>query len=301
MPEVRSYSSIYNIDHRVAADIFDGPVAVQEKVDGSQFSFGVYDGEVAVRSKGQQIILDAPPKMFKKAVDTVLRLAPRLVPGWTYRGEYLEKPKHNALAYSRVPKDHIILYDIDRGHQDYLSPEETFAEGVRLGLEVVPLLYYGVLAGPAEARALLPEESILGGVKPEGVVVKNYAKLDPEKKTLMVKFVTEAFREVHKKAWGESNPGQKDIIQRLIETYKVEARWEKAVQHLRDADVLTGTVKDIGALIKEVPRDVRKEEEDAIKDALFAYAWPHILRGITSGLPQWYKARLEAEAMEAAA
>jgi len=33
-----SYPSIYNLGHRYLGDLLDGPVVVEEKVDGSQFS-----------------------------------------------------------------------------------------------------------------------------------------------------------------------------------------------------------------------------------------------------------------------
>jgi hypothetical protein len=39
---MQSYSSIFNLGHKAVADIFKTPVLCEEKVDGSQFSFGVY-------------------------------------------------------------------------------------------------------------------------------------------------------------------------------------------------------------------------------------------------------------------
>lgn len=295
-PHLHSYSSILALDSRIGLSVFDGPVVVQEKVDGSQFSFGVtLEGDLMARSKGQHLNLSTPPKMFGRAIEVVRKLAPLLTPGWTYRGEYLNSPRHNKLAYSRVPQDNIILYDIDRGTQEYLPPDEMLAEAARIGLETVPILFVGVLEGGADAaRKLLPEESVLGGVVPEGVVVKNYAKLNPDKKTLMVKFVTDAFREVM--TGKKPKEPRADIVNTLVAQYKTEARWEKAVQHLREDDKLTGTPKDIGPLVKEVAADILKEEEEAIKQALFAHFWPAISKGAIDGLPQWYKARLEEDA-----
>ena len=65
--------------------------------------------------------------------------------------------------------------------------------------------------------------------------------------------------------------------------------------------MLEGSPRDIGPLIREVPEDVRQECEQAIKDALFAYAWPTIQRGIVRGLPEWYKRRLAETTFEALA
>ena len=63
-----SYPSIYNIGHRYVVDLLNEPVLIEEKIDGSQFSFGVFDGELKCRSKGAQLNLVAPEKMFIKAI-----------------------------------------------------------------------------------------------------------------------------------------------------------------------------------------------------------------------------------------
>lgn len=113
MGELHSYGKIYNFGHRAIVNLLKGPVVVEEKVDGSQFSFGIRNGQIHCRSKGVAINVDAPDSMFAKAVAVVRELAPMLHDGWTYRGEYLQKPKHNALAYDRIPYRHIILFDVD--------------------------------------------------------------------------------------------------------------------------------------------------------------------------------------------
>lgn len=291
---LRSYSQPFNVGHAGASEVFDGPVVVEEKIDGSQFSFGVAeDGETLLcRSKGAQINVDAPEGMFAKGVETARALIPELTPGWTYRGEYLQKPKHNSLAYSRIPAKHIILFDIDRGDQDYLTPDEKRTEAGRLGLEVVPTLYEGTVLSSDQFKALLPEVSILGGQPAEGIVAKNYALFTPDSKVMMVKYVTESFREVHKGEWRKSNPSGSDFVDQIIAAHRTPARWQKAVQHLREQGLLEGSVKDIGLLMKETGMDIIKECEGDIRDALWAYAWPKIQRGVTKGLPDWYKGKL---------
>lgn len=295
---IRSYSSIANLGHRSVAEVFDGPVVVEEKVDGSQFSFGVIDGTLHARSKGKELVLDAPEKMFAKAVETARRLAPDLHPGWTYRGEYLQSPKHNTLAYDRVPEGHVILFDIDTGDQDYLDPVAKLQEARRLDLEVVPVLAIGEIATVDQVRGLVAATSILGGTQVEGVVIKNYAHFTEDHKAMMAKYVREEFKEQHKADWKVSNPGKGDIVQRIIDTYRTEPRWLKGVQHLRDSGTLVDGPQDIGPLLKEVGQDVLKEEAEEIKQKLFDWAWPQIQRGVTAGLPQWYKDRLLQQAFQ---
>lgn len=317
---MHSYPSIFNLGHRGVRDILCGPVVVQEKVDGSQFSFQVQNKRVSheagellgaltsenvlvMKSKGAQVFSDTTDKLFKPAVETVLRLfgEGKLVPGWTYRGEVLAKPKHNTLAYDRVPTGNIILFDIDRGEEDYLpygDPEKfdqvsaVTKEAASLGLECVPTLYEGVVASLEQVHAFLDRVSVLGGAKIEGVVIKAYGTYGLDKKTLMAKYVSEAFKEVHGADWKSRNPGRADILEQIVERYKMPARWQKAVQHLREAGTLQDAVQDIGPLMKEVPVDVEKECKDEIIEALWTHFWPQIKRGITAGLPQWYKDEL---------
>jgi hypothetical protein len=298
--------SIYNLGHRAVKDLFTVPVQIQEKVDGSFFAFGLFedpqlmefdvDGsrmELKVRSKGAVMIPDAPEALFKLAVQAVKNRERLLHPGWQYRGETLAKPKHNTLSYDRVPKDNIILFDVLTDEETYLPYEELCAEGERLGLEVVPQLFSGVVADANQLRQYLDRTSVLGGQKIEGVVVKPLTPLyGPDKKMLFGKFVSEAFKEVHRLSWGESNPTQKDVIQRMIEAYAHPVRFHKAVTHLREAGQLEDSPRDIGKLIREIPDDIRKECEEDIKNALFKQAWPHISRGITKQVPDWYKDQL---------
>ena len=293
---IHSYPSVYAIGHKAIEGLFSGPVVVEEKVDGSQLSFGIIDGELQCRSKGKNLILDAPEKMFIKAIETARDLAPTLTPGWTYRCEFLGKPKHNTLAYARTPVKHLIVYDVNTGQESYLTPGEKQDEVRRIGLEYVPCFFQGIVTDMAMLNSLLATESVLGGTKIEGVVVKNYALFTAEKKVAMGKYVSEAFKETHAVDWKERNPSATDVVQRLIEKYRTDARWNKAVQHLREAGRIEGSPRDIGMLMREVPLDILKEEEDAIKTALMHHFWPHIMRGATAGLPEWYKQQLAENA-----
>lgn len=297
---IRSYSSPLALGHKFLEKLWDGPVVVQEKIDGSQFSFGIDSlGNPIAKSKRQNIIIDpnggGDYGMFGKAIQTVVELwdGGLLQPGWTYRGEYLQKPKHNALAYDRVPDGNIILYDVDMGDQDYMSPQELLGMAWELSLEAVP--YFGTLhkqTGMEWLTAQLQQTSILGGQKVEGIVLKNYTQIGSDKKILMAKLVSEEFKEVHKKAWGESNPSQKSFIDLLAQDYRTEARWNKAVIHLQEQGTLLNAPQDIPALMKEVNLDILKECEDEIKERLFKHFWKQMSRNATRGLPEWYKAKL---------
>lgn len=44
--------------------------------------------------------------------------------------------------------------------------------------------------------------------------------------------------------------------------------------------------------MKEVPEDVLKECKEEILADVFEWLWPQLRRGLTSGLPEWYKEEL---------
>jgi len=288
--EIHSYPSVYNIGHKLILDIFEDDVLLEEKIDGSQFSM-VLDAEgLHMRSKGAEIFADAPEKMFNKAVENVKNLD--LHHGWVYRCEYLQKPKHNTLCYERVPERNLILFDINTGDEIYLSYEEKLAEAERLGLEVVPQIWYGKIENAEVFKTMLNRISILGGTDIEGIVVKNYNKFTPDKKAMFGKYVSEKFKEVHGGEWRKNNPTGGDIVNDLILRYRTPARWMKAVQHLRDVGTLEQSPRDIGNLIKEIQEDTKKECEEEIKKILFDHFWKNISRGITAGAPEWYKEEL---------
>lgn len=301
------YPKIYSISHAALHDLLLDPVIVEEKVDGSQISFGVLEsgacGEpqlprLLIRSKEAEIHIGEPNKMFQDGVNAIITVADQLTPGWVYRGEYLMKPKHNALAYDRIPANHIMLFDINDGLESYLSPEAKAVEAARLGFEAVPVLLQGALTSYDEFAALLERTSVLGGQKIEGIVVKNYARFGRDGKALMGKFVSEHFKEVHGGEWRKANPIGRDIITEIVASIRTPARWEKAVQHLRERGQLQGAPQDIGPLMREVSQDVLAECKEEISERLFKWAWKEIGRKVCGGLPEYYKERLARQQFE---
>jgi len=291
---IHSYSKIFTLGHKALSELFLDEVVVEEKVDGSQVSWGrAEDGTLSCRSKGQKLNIDAPEKMFAKAVDTIKEIAPLLHPGWIYRGEYLQQPKHNTLAYDRVPNKYIVIFDIDSGLDDFIGPKEKAEETARIGLECVPCLAVGKYDSWEDLKKLLETPSFLGGQLVEGIVIKNYHRIcSMTKDILMGKYVSEAFKEVHRGDWKDRNPGPSDIRQRIVESLRTPARWQKAVQHLKERGQLEGSPRDIGNLIKEVQQDVQDECATEIQEHLYNWARAEILRGVIRGLPEFYKERL---------
>jgi hypothetical protein len=292
---IHSYPKVLALGHRYIENITDGSFHFEEKLDGSQISFMVDGtGELHIRSKGAMLVLDAPEAMFNEAVASIREREHLLEQGWIYRGEYLKKPKHNTLVYNRIPNGHIIIFDIETAPNNFMDYERKSNEAERIGLECIPKLEYkhdGIdfLSG---LKTVIEKESCLGGPHMEGVVMKNYERITPDGKFMVGKYVSEAFKESHSKNWKADNPSKGDIITQIIDTLKTDARFDKAVQRLRDNGELTQSPKDIGALMKVVHEDIEKEESEFIKDKLYQFAIKNIKRGVCGPLPQWYKDKL---------
>ena len=304
MTKLHSYSSPFTVGHKALARYEDRPglfemeVFVEEKVDGSQISFGLVEGDVRFRSRKVEIFA-VDPGMFKNAVEAVLERKEFLVEGYVYRAEYLAKPKHNTLCYDRVPKNYLMVFDVETSPNYFMHHAERTKEADRIGFEPVPVLFEGKVEGIDHLRSFLDRTSVLGGPI-EGIVIKpkDHMLWGQDKKVLMAKFVREDFKEKHEKEWRVGNPTKKDIVLEIIETYRTPQRWNKAVQHLREEGRLEDAVQDIGPLIKEVPADVLGDSKEEIKEKLFQFFWKQIARGITKGLPEWYKEKLLADAFD---
>ena len=293
---IQPYPKIFSFGKPEVAPLVGSSVIIQEKVDGSQFSFGLrphprLEWKPEFRSKNQMLDIENPDKMFRTGIESITNISSLLKPNWIYRGEYLQKSKHNTLCYSRVPAYNVILFDIQDELGRFLPQGVAQEEARRIGLEYVPS-YVNENLQLEQILDSLNAVSILGGSKVEGIVVKDHTKSSPLGGPLMAKHVSEEFKEVHRGDWRDRNPTHGDIVDQIIATYKTPARWNKAIQHLRDAGTLLNDPKDIGPLLGEVAQDVFAEEAEEIKNRLFEHAWKRIAGGITKGLPDWYKQKL---------
>jgi len=291
MKHLSSYAKVFAIGHPQITDIFKEDVIAEEKIDGSQFSFGNIGGEFVCRSRGQQIQPYNVQKLFQQAFDAAFEIfnQGKLPEDRTVRCEYLQKPKHNTLSYNRIPKNHLIVYDVEDGLcpvDSWLHKEEI---ANAMGLETVPLLFSGRIETVDDVLNLLELESVLGGPKIEGIVFKNYKRFTQDAKYYVGKYVSEKFKEKHQKEWGKSNPATKDIIGLLCEEMRSEGRWMKAIQHLKEAGELVHEPKDIGPLIREIQQDIEAEEIEYIKGKLYGYAKKSIMGSAVKGFPEFYK------------
>lgn len=309
-----SYHKISQSYHEESNGVYDGHIIIEEKIDGSQLRIEILpDGTITVGShKMDGVTVDS---MFRLGVESAQRIFANYKPEvkMTIFCEYLSKPKQNSIPYANVPLNNIILFDVKRDTLYIDRPQkELFAK--QHGLEIVPLLWSGQgseivdkdnpnIINEAFKEELLKKQSILGHQggfdRIEGFVVKNYDKMydteryrSYERSThpfISIKIVNEAFKEKNK----EENPTNKESLQKLKEMYRTEARYDKAIQHLREKGEITDQIGDLKFLIPEVKHDLIEEEKEGIKDALWKLFGGEIVGYAVKGMPEHYKKRLE--------
>jgi len=290
MSLIPDYGKIFHIGSSECSQILDGDVYLQEKIDGSQFSFAKIGDKLHFRSKAIPFVEDEitkSQKMFIEGVDAIVALKEKLPPNVTFRGEYLRVPRHNTLVYDRVPPNHVIIFDVmDNGR--ILYPEEAVTLTASLGFEYVPCEKVSSLTLEG-LHEYLQRKSCLGAVKVEGCVIKNYARFSPYGGTLMAKFVSEEFKELNKGVWKVNRAAKADIKELLGMEIGQPARYLKSIQRLEETNSLEMSPRDIGKLFKEVQKDLEEECTNYLKDRLFEVFWPHISRVATRGIPTYYK------------
>lgn len=289
-----SFAKIFTLGEIGSQDIFKEAVEITEKIDGSQFRFCINkDGNLSTFVHGSEIYKGSEDKLFKPVMEYVWSIKDRLKERYIYYGETLCKPKHNTISYSRIPKNNFILFGVaTHNGTRYMTHYQMRIIAEELEVDVVPLLFKGTIPNDQALECInkyMNSESYLGGAKIEGIVIRNLFRTQTigayTAPILMAKYVSEEFKEVHKSKDCQSN-GDK-IYQKLME-YRTEARWLKAIQHLRDDGKLENSPRDIGKLLKEINLDIISECKEEICEFLWN-TYKEELRVFTSGFPEFYK------------
>ena len=291
---IKRFPKIKNMGDRLLTHLFDNESEISEKLDGSQFRIYLdSDGLFEVGSKNQEGLelftsriemtkSNGKHDMFDLAVEQAEKLKLKLeiyldgigAENITLYTEYLRSKKHNALCYERVPLNNLYLFGTiylrdDKIHNMRTSDLITLAN--ELNLESPNILYEGKISNQEDLKEMLEGESILGGTKIEGIVIKNYSKTYPvdllstERYVgfpLAGKLVRDEFKEVQGGEWNKQKKASS--IDGIAETYLTEARFLKSIQHLKEEEKLTFEKKDLAILIPEVLKDLLGEEGEQI-------------------------------------
>ena len=295
MTKLPHYTKVLNLGSAYTENALVGEVVLQEKVDGSQFRFGITEEDKLLIGSKNSLIYDGNivvgGGMFKPAMDYLLSIEQKITEIGTdvyFFGEYLKNPKHNTLKYNTIPKNHIVLFDVlHRG--TWIGREDLEEMAQKLEIDVIPEFYMGKVT-VEDIKKYLERESYLGGEKIEGVVIKNYKQtvlLGGKYYPLFTKYVNKKFKERNGVEWKANS--SKNNIEEYIKSFRNENRWKKAYQYLRDNGKLKNDYSDIGTIIKRVQEDIKEEETENIKKFFYNRFIKEILRNSTKGLPEWFK------------
>lgn len=292
--KLMKYPKVITLGATYTENALIGEVILQEKIDGSQLRWGWdIDGDFHVCSKNQEVHIEAPG-MFKEGIEHLEKV-------WgvshglgsigeypIFFGEYLQRPKHNTLKYERIPKNHIVLFDA-LVNGKWQSREELGIWAKFWGIDLIPEFAVGKMT-IEDLMKFLETDSYLGNEKAEGVVIKNYNQLievNGQIRPLFTKYVNKKYRE--RSGQDREQKAGRFGLQAWLLSWKNENRWLKALQHLVEAQTIVNEPKDIGALIKEVIRDLDEEETENIKNYLYDAYIKDIRNIATRGIPGWYK------------
>ncbi len=263
---------------------------VQEKFDGSQFTFAYIEGEFQARSRGQQIVMDTIPALFQASVDGARALCEsgELAPNLLYRCEAFKGPKHNTLLYGRAPLNGFIIYDVQDaltnefwGPKQLASLPQVVEYAPALETELTFTLRSDLIEWAAERAQ---GQSKLGGPI-EGFVFKEHS---PNPERAIVKVVRDEFKELHKGNEEYIRTGSKSGLDKVLARLAGPARYAKAVSHAQERDELKHGMQDMPVLLQEVHKDLDSDNAD-IKEVLWDVFGKEIKRHIGGGLALWYK------------
>lgn len=296
-----------NIVQRVreASGVFE----VEEKIDGSQIRGGIsINGEIMVGSKSVDFDdMHPPAKEFIIGYQSMVKALEKLNDGVnTYMlfGEYLEKPRHNTIIYDRVPRNNIYLFDAKINGM-WVDHDKLIEIANLVEFEPVNLVTtFDHFPSMDEIDPYVKAGSVLGGQR-EGVVIKNrsiqyISYTIPQ--FFAIRVVDKKFKELNDTIWkSERRAGVRsidDLLDAIMEDFKLPAVWNKAAQHLRDAGQSEHSMRDIPKLINLVNEDIEKEYKGVIEEIMYKELYRRIAKRFTAGMPEYYKGYLVDELAE---
>jgi RNA ligase len=299
-----SYVKVLQLGDPRISDILKRPHVVEEKLDGSQFRFGKIGGQVMTGShRVRYNEYNQPDKMFRGVVAYVESIASLLPEGTMFYAEMLSKPKQNTVQYGRAAKNGLMLFDAwdTRTNTWFTLPELTAAASL-FEIDGPVILAESDGSEPESLDTMqrfLSTTSYFGNSIIEGIVVKCYGDSIPvtyqQLPGLFGKYVRASFKEENAIEWRGKKGSVTDAV---ISRFKTEARWEKIVLHLQEEGKLEWNMRDMGALITELSREIEEEVKPAAVDMLWGNIEHQVHKGLGGGMAEWWKAKLLKKQVE---
>jgi len=296
------YPKVLSLGQPLISEIFDSPVEISEKVDGSQCRIQITEDNAKCGSKNVGF---ADAKMFSFAHEQADRIWHDEM--WKNFGdnitlftEFLNKEKHNVLIYGRVPLNNLYLFGaiIDERH---LQTQELIELANKLKIESPHIIASEIdIKDQSDIEDYLKVKSVLGNTILEGVVIKNYHLSYPPLLAssqafngypLAGKLVRDDFKERLNKEWKKTRL-KVDALTKVSAEFLTTARFHKSIQHLADEGKITYEMNNLKAIIPEFYKDLLDEERDEIVKIAMADFWDMLRRKCNNFTVKEWKAYL---------
>jgi hypothetical protein len=269
------------------------------KIDGSNLSAAVHDGNILMTCGSKPCHNSVGFKEARRSLTNLMKQQ-ALNPALVYHMEFVGRLRHNIVVYERLPRHHVVVFDIqDRKTKRWFTEQEIADECARAGLEHTDVFWDnatrtgicaflvnesnstdGYVDDPV-AFAKLVLQAIadgrvqvkMGGI-PEGGVLKHRAYFDLNKGIVVCKkrkFVTSDFKEIrHVKKPTPPLLRVTKHFQWIGSLFDVPARFRKAYQRLRDSDksrveqVALALSDDQSAICTSIDEDFYKEAKTEV-------------------------------------
>lgn len=302
---MKKFPKVLGLGQPLLAEIFDDPVDLTSKIDGSQCRINLTESNVQCGSKNVDI---ADDKMFTIAYEQANRIwVDNKWKEWgsdiTLFTEFLNKLKHNVLSYNRVPLNNIYLFGalIDGKH---IQTEKLIELAHDLNIEPPHIIASQIkIDNPDDLNKYLETESVLGGTRVEGIVIRNSYKSYPPllistmafmDYPLVGKLVRDDFKERLNKEWSGKRQREEPIT-KITAEFLTEARFHKAIQHLEETGKITYEMNNLKDIIPEFYNDLLDEEKDEIIKVVMASFWKPLKRKCDNFAVQEWKKYLLAK------
>ena len=289
-------------NNRFIEHIFDTPVEISEKLDGSMNRLNFTDSHVECGSKNVNI---ADTKMFEIAYQQAERIWKDDV--WRTFGddvtlfcEFFNKKCHNIINYNNLPLGNLYLFGCIINNQ-HLGSNELLELAKELKIEPLNILESNIkINDPDTLMGYLDGDSGLGGGIREGIVIRNHSFLYDHLSTssqayvgfpVSAKLVRDDFKERLKKGWGEKKKRETPLAM-VEKEFLTDARFHKTVQHLRDDGDITYEMNNLKDIIPEFYNDLLDEEKDEITKLAMRDFWQQLKRKCDNFVVKEWKAYL---------
>lgn len=267
MTEMKKFTKVIRLGHRETVGYLkEGDyIAVYEKLDGANGSIKRGEKSPLAFSRNNPLDITTTLRGFYNYAQLFDNA--KLTQGYVYFGEWLVPHKVDYVEHF----GNFYLFDIwDEVAGKYLSHVEVVSEAARIGFTLAPLIYAGPFRSYEHLQSLVgrsfyAKDAMAG----EGIVVKNYSYTDKHGTQMLVKMVSDSFRE-HRPQKAPRDPNAFSVEQQFVRENVTEARVEKALFKLIDEGKAPAnpSITDMGTILKAlgstIVEDVLEEEGDQL-------------------------------------